>query len=511
MNPASPIAKPLPQTALRPILTASWLLAAAAAPAADQPQLGERFTRNQVSPETNLPDQVDAATGQGIRWTAKLGSSSYATAVVAQGRVLVGTNNDAPRDPRHQGDRGVCSCLDEKTGQLLWQLIVPKIGGDPYLDWPKVGICSPPTVEGDRAYLLTNRAEVVCLDLHGMANGNDGPFVDEARHQTPTGKDLIPVSPTDADILWVTDLRDVAGIWPHDAAYGNPLLHGDFLYINSNNGVDNTHRVIRKPDAPSLVALDKKTGRLVAKDVEHIGPRIFHNTYSSPALGTVKGQTLVCFGGGDGVLYAFAVLTEIPPPGTVVDLKRVWKFDPDPTAPKTDIHTFSGNRETSPSTIMTPPVFLGDRVYVTVGGDLWWGKYQAWLKCVASDQTGDTTATATLWSYPLKQSCSMPAVAGPLTFVADTAEKTLNCLETATGKELWKHPLGGEVWSSPLVADGKLYLGTRRGKFFIFAATREKKLLCETTLDSPICASPSAANGVVYITTAETLYALGKP
>lgn len=496
---------------IRPVFTFVWLLASAAAQAADHPQLGERFSRNQVSAETGLPDQVDPATGAGIKWTAELGSSSYAPAVVAGGRVYIGTNNDRPRDPRHKGDRGVLNCLDEKTGRLLWQLVVPKIGGDQYLDWPKVGISSPVTVEDGRVYLLTNRAEVVCLDASGMANGNDGPFTTEADHQTPSGEELVPVAPTDADILWVTDLREVAGIWPHDTAYGNPLLHGDFLYINSNNGVDNTHRVIRKPDAPSLVVLDKKTGRLVAKDAERIGPRVFHQTYSSPSLAMVDGRPQVCFGGGDGVLYAFDALEKMPPEGRVETLVRAWKFDPDPETPKADVHQFSGNREVSPSTILTPPVIVGDRIYLTHGGDLWWGKQQACLKCLSAKQPSDGAATLALWSYPLKQSCSTAAVAGDLTFVADTGAKTVNCVETATGKEIWQYPLGAEVWSSPLVADGKVYLGTRRGKLFVFAANRDGKLLCEAKLDSAISAAASAANGVVYITTDKTLYALSKP
>jgi outer membrane protein assembly factor BamB len=102
-------------------------------------------------------------------------------------------------------------------------------------------------------------------------------------------------------------------------------------------------------------------------------------------------------------------------------------------------------------------------------------------------------------------------VAGPLTFVADTGNKTLNCVETATGKELWTHPVKGAIWSSPFVADGKLYFGTRSGSFYIFAATRVKKLLCETTLDNSISAPPAAANGVLYVVTDDTLYALAKP
>jgi outer membrane protein assembly factor BamB len=499
------------QSSLKSILTGAWLLAGMPLVAADMPQLGERFTRNQTSGETNLPDKVDPATGEGIKWRVSLGSESYSTPVIAGGRIFVGTNNGSPRDPRHQGDRGIFYCLDEKTGSLLWQLVVPKVGGDVHLDWPKVGIASPATVEGERVYLLTNRTEVVCLDVNGMANGNDGPFVDEAAHQTPAGAPLIPSGPREADILWVTDLRAAAGIWPHDTTYGNPLLHGNFLYLNSNNGVDHTHKALRMPDGPSLIVLDKQTGRLVAKDDEHIGPRVFHNTYSSPALGTVMGRTLVCFGGGDGVLYAFDALTEMPAPGSVAKLKCVWKYDTDPGAPKDNIHDYIGNRGISPSTIMSPPVFLGGRIYVTAGGDLWWGKYQAWLKCVAADQTGDTTATATLWAYPLKHSCSTPAVAGPLTFVADTGNKTLNCVESATGKELWTHKVAGEIWSSPFVADGKVFFGTRRGKFYIFAATRDKRILCETTFDAPISAHLSAANGVLYVATDETLYALAKP
>ena len=64
----------------------------------------------------------------------------------------------------------------EFHGSFAWQLVVPKLEGDIYLDWPRAGMCSPATVEGDRVYTVTNRDEVVCLDLYGLANGNDGPF-----------------------------------------------------------------------------------------------------------------------------------------------------------------------------------------------------------------------------------------------------------------------------------------------------------------------------------------------
>jgi outer membrane protein assembly factor BamB len=115
-----------------------------------------------VSNEKGLPDSFDVKTGRNIKWLAKLGTESHSTPIVAGGRVYVGTNNDEPRDPKHQGDRGVFMCFDEKTGRLLWQLVVPKREEDPYFDWPKTGISSPATVEGDRVYSRTIAA-VLCL------------------------------------------------------------------------------------------------------------------------------------------------------------------------------------------------------------------------------------------------------------------------------------------------------------------------------------------------------------
>src|SRR5690349_18489356 len=87
--------------------------------AADQPQWGQKFSRNMVSDEKGLPDSFDPATGKNIRWQVELGDQSYATPIVAGGKVLIGTNNERPRDPKHRGDRGVLMCFDEKDGRFL--------------------------------------------------------------------------------------------------------------------------------------------------------------------------------------------------------------------------------------------------------------------------------------------------------------------------------------------------------------------------------------------------------
>lgn len=462
-----------------------------------------------VSSEKGLPDRFDPKTGENVLWTAALGSECYATPVVAGGKVLIGTNNNEPRDPRHKGDRGVLFCLNEADGSFCWQLVVPKLEGDIFLDWPNAGMCSPPTVEGNRVYMVTNRAEIVCLDLQGMANGNDGPYKDEARHCSPGDQPPIEPGPTDADILWLTDLRTAAGVRPHDSSHGSILIDGPFLYVNTSNGLNSKHSGVEKPDAPSLVVLEKATGRLVAIDGQNIGPRIFHSTWSSPALGEVGGRREIVFCGGDGVVYAFDPLrpedVQLGPPQP---LRLLWKHDCDPKAPKTDVHRFIRNRKESPSNIKSTPVLVDGRVYVTGGGDIWWGKNESWLQCIRAGGSGEVTAAGPLWQQPLGRHCvSTPSVSNGLVYVADCDGKVY-CFEAATGQPQWVHETGGEIWASTLVADGKVYIGNHRGDFLIFAEGKEKKLLSSVRLPDPVQGTPVAANGTLYVSTMRQLYAV---
>jgi outer membrane protein assembly factor BamB len=478
--------------------------------AADQPQWGQAWTRNMVSDETGLPSDFDPISGRNIKWTAKLGTESHSTPVIAGGRVYIGTNNGEPRNPGHQGDRGVLMCFDEKDGTFLWQLVVPKLSEDPYYDWPNSGFSSEVTVEKDRVYTVSNRAEVLCLDPQGLANGNDGPFKDELPHQTPEGTNEVALTAKDGDIIWAFDMRANAGTWSHDGAHSSILIHGDYLYVNTGTGVDNTHRKIRAPDAPSLIVLDKKTGRYLARDDEHIAPNIFHCTWSSPSTAEVNGKPLIFFCGGNGIVYAFEPVTKAPPAGEVAKLKKVWQFDIDPTAPKTEVHRFTTNKREGPSNIYGMPVFVDGRIYIAGGGDIWWGKNEAWLKCIDATGTGDITSTAQIWSYPLNRHVmSTAAVYHDMVFIADVG-KTVHCLDAATGKPYWTHELRGEIWASPYVADGKVYIGSRRGDFLIFAAEKEKKILSSIDLKNPISATAVAANGTLFVSTMTDLYAVKK-
>jgi outer membrane protein assembly factor BamB len=64
------------------------------------------------------------------------------------------------------------------------------------------------------------------------------------------------------------------------------------------------------------------------------------------------------------------------------------------------------------------------------------------------------------------------------------------------------------MWGSTLVADGKVYVGDEDGEFVVLAATREKNILAETNLGSPIYSTPIIANGVMYVGTQTHLYAI---
>ena len=474
----------------------------------DAPQWGEKHTRNMVSAETGLPSTFNIETGKNVKWSVPVGSDCYATPVTSKGKILIGANNADERDPRHKGDRGILLCLNESDGSLCWQLVVPRIEGDRHNDWPMIGICSSPTVEDNRVYVLTNRSEVLCLDLNGQADGNDGTFQGEGWYMAPSGEFPYEVTLKDADILWSYDLKLELGLCPHDSPHASILLDGDFLYLNTSNGVNYKHLETTALNAPGLIALDKKTGRLVAKDNEHFGPRTFHAAWSSPSMGEVNGQKLVFFAGPDGILYAFEALSPLASRDQVQLFKKVWQFDCDPTAPKANIHSYLNNKVEGPSVLFGMPVFYKNRIFLTGGGDIWWGKRKAWLKCIDATRKGDITNTGEIWSYPLEQhSVSTPAISNGLVYVTDCGKK-LHCVDVENGQPYWKHNLKMDSWSSALVADKKVYVGSRGSDFWILEAGKKLNILDSTKLESPIHATPVASNGALYLSTLRRLYAI---
>jgi len=102
---------------------------------------------------------------------------------------------------------------------------------------------------------------------------------------------------------------------------------------------------------------------------------------------------------------------------------------------------------------------------------------------------------------------TVPTVDGTYVFSLDP-KCVLHCLDAQTGRPQWTHDTKQEIWSSPFVADGKVYVGTQRKWLWVFRAGRQKKLLAKVRLPRAISCTPIAANGVLYIATTRRLYAV---
>lgn len=487
----------------------------------DWNQWGGSLGRNMYSPAKGLPDtfvtgkykpgteEVDLSTTKNVKWVAKLGSQTYGNPVIVKGKVLVGTNNDSPRDKQHEGDRSILYCFDEKTGEFLWQLVVPKLKSGKVNDWENLGLLSSPKVEGDKVYLVTSRCEVICLDLNGQANGNQGVTNEGEYSAKDTGNPPTKVGAKDADILWVYDMMDELGVFPHNASNSSPIILGDRVYVCTSNGQDWTHSNIPSPLSPSFIALDKNTGKLVGEDDAGIGPRIFHGQWTSLSAGQVNGKWQLFAGGGDGWLYALDAEPKVE--DDIGYLKTIWKADGNPPEYKVkDGKPIKYPAAEGPSEINSTPVFYKNRVYVAIGQDPEHGEGIGRLLCYDPTKTGDVTKEALIWEYRgIHRSISTVSIdpATGLLFVGDFSG-FVHCLDADTGKLHWQHDMKAHMWGSTLVADGKVYVGDEDGDLVVFAATKEKKIISETAFDAPIYSTPVVANGVLYVGTQTHLYAL---
>ena len=446
--------------------------------AQDWPMWGGTAERNMVSRITGLPVTWDIKSGKNVRWKAALGTTSYGNPVVSGGKIFVGTNNDNPRNPAIQGDKGILMCLREADGKFLWQAISDKLDSGAGNDWPSQGVCSSPLVDGERLYYVTNRGELVCLDTEGFLDDeNDGPYQGETLK-----------SPIDADVIWKLDMMKELGVFQHNMANSSPALSGDLVFVETSNGKDENHTRVPAPQAPSFIAVNRKTGKVVWKD-NSPGDRIMNGQWSSPALGLVNGTLQAFFPGGDGWLYGFNAVTG----------ELVWKFDLNPkeaVSPKT--------RNDGIAT----PVFHGNRIYLGIGQDPEQGEGPGHMYCIDPSGKGDVTGTGLIWHYPkIRRTISTAAVADGLVFIADFSG-FLHCLDAQTGKPYWSHDMLAAVWGSPLVAGGRVYLGDEDGDVTVLQAGKELKVVAENSMGSSVYSTPVPANGTLYIMSRSELYAL---
>ncbi len=309
------------------------------------------------------------------------------------------------------------------------------------------------------------------------------------------------MKPTDADIIWRYNIFQELDAHPHDATSCSVLIVGDYLYACTGNGINGAETKVLNPLAPSLIVLDKRTGRLVAKDDEKIGTRLYKGQWSSPSACEVNGKTLVLYGGGDGLLYAFEPFTP-PADGGAATLKKLWTVDCVPPECKfRDGKLVPYRGENGPSEIVGTPAFVGGRVYVTIGRDPHRGEGKGNLICI------DPARRKAVWAYgDIGRSMSTATVADGLVYVGETFG-VVHCVDANTGQGYWTHEINGQIWGSALVADGKVYVPTSKS-LLVFAAGKEKKLLRTIKIPSGCYCTPCAANGVLFVASQKYLYAL---
>lgn len=404
-----------------------------------------------------------------VKWAVEIGTETYGNPTVSGGRVFIGTNNAKPRDPAVKGDRGVMMCFSAEDGKFLWQATHEKLPGKEAEDWPNTGLSSTAAVAGDLVFYVSNRAEVVCRAVQ------------------------------DGKLIWSLDMKKELGVQPFQASTCSPLVVGDLVFVGTGNSLDDKTHKVKNPRAPSFLALDRATGKVVWKD-NSPGNKVIWGHWGSPAYSVVDGRAQVLFPSGDGWLYSFD-----PPTG-----KLLWKFNC-----KSFEKPPAEGEEPTKIQLPATPVFAGHRVIVPVGADVDTND-KGCLWAIDARKSGDVTSSAELWRVQgdaFGLSLSSVAVQDGLVYAAEKLG-FLNCIELETGKVLWRHDLLSDLWGTPLVAEGRLYVKDGDGDIVVFEAGREKKILAKNSGDTDLgikdlnTGSVVAANGVLYFTGGSKLYAV---
>ena len=429
---------------------------------------------------SNPPVDWDTTTGRNIVWSVELGNETFGRPVVAGDAVYVGTDNARHMNPAYLEEAGVLMAFQAKDGTFLWQDVAPRVERG-LREFLLPSTTSAPYVEGNRLYYVTAECQLRCLDTQGFRDGeNNGPYRDEVFHDNAA-----------ADIVWELDMCGRLGVFPHEATNSEVLPVGDLLMVSTSNGQNEGHTRVPSPRAPSLIAVDKRSGEVVWRAIGP-GEQVLHGQWSSPVAANVNGRIQVLFGGGDGWLRSYDAASG----------HEVWRFDGNPK----DARWLPRPGVLSRSSIIASPVFADGRVFVAMGQSPGHGTGPSLIHAISPNGQGDVTESRLLWtSREVGRVVGTPIAKDGLLYVGDLGG-TIHCLDAATGAHVWKHETNEAIWGSLLLAGDRLYVGNVEGSMSVFRAGRRKQLLGQIEMDAPLYSPPAPIGDALYLATANRLY-----
>ena len=267
----------------------------------------------------------------------------------------------------------------------------------------------------------------------------------------------------------------------------SPLIDGDLVIVSApvSNWGGNALRGHR------FIALDKRTGDVVY--VANPGQRPYDTAYAAPLIATINGLRLLVAGLGDGGIHAIKPQTG----------ERVWSF----VAAKRAINT--------------GVAVVGNDVFVSHGDENIEGNELGMIAAIDGSQTGDIKTTK--WAVRGREfGFSSPVTDGTRVYQIDNGSQ-LMAFDVATGKELWTQSLGNLQKAPPVLADGKIYVGTDGGSFFIIrphadrAEVLSKVNMANSTMSccgsegtpEQILAGAAVSRGRIFFVSSDAVYAIG--
>jgi outer membrane protein assembly factor BamB len=287
----------------------------------------------------------------------------------------------------------------------------------------------------------------------------------------------------DGKVLWERSLGEDFGLLTtHGGRTVSPIIDGDLVIVSGVTFQWGQHG----RGAHRFMAFDKKTGETVY--ISAPGGRPYDTTYAPPIIVTVNGMRLLIQGASDGVVHAIKPQTGEP----------VWKY------------------EISKRGLNTGVVVHNNVAILTHSEENLESNEMGMMVAVDAASKGEIKKEQVKWSvYGWQGGFSSPVLDGDRLYQIDNGAN-LAAFDVNTGKQLWLQNLGTIQKASPVLADGKLYVGTENGKFFILKPSAtgceilDQDQLGTEAQPEAIIGSAAVSNGRIFFVTDSGLYAIGK-